>query len=101
MKILEYKMDANDNGNEIVPNFINHSDCGHFHNPANFSYVGIALSERVYVPFTVTELTRATLKTRCHTTGIMMELIDEELVQMTNEDINAIIDIFCDDRSII
>ena len=100
MRIYEYMNNANDNGNEVVPNFIDHSDCGHFFNPADFSYVGARLSERVYVPSEVTELTRASLKTRCKIAGVMMKLVDEELVQMTNEEIDAIVDIFCNDRNI-
>lgn len=103
MELLEYKMDANHEGNEIVPTFVSRSDNGHFFNPSNFTYVGSRLSERVKVPDSVTVLSRADLKTRCKIAGVMMELSDpndpeSELVQMSNEDIDTLIDAFCDAR---
>lgn len=100
MKIFEYKNSANEAGNEIVPCFIKNSDCGHFHNPADFSYIGIGLSDRVYVPDSVTELTRASLKTRCYTAGVMMKLVNEVPTQMTNAEIDVVINSFCDGRNI-
>lgn len=103
MELLEYKMDANHEGNEIVPTFISRSDNGHFYNPSNYTYVGSRLSNKVKVPDSVTILTRISLKTRCKIAGVMMKLSDpndpeSQLVQMSNEEIDSVVDAFCNAR---
>lgn len=100
MELLEYKMDANDFGNLIHPNWIDKTDCGHFYNPDNFTYVGVRLSNKVKVPESVTKLTKEELLIRCKIPGIMVLYVDEQPVQMTDEEIEVIVDQFCLDRNI-
>ena len=100
MRIYEYKMDSNGQ-NEVVPGCIDHSDCGHFYNPANYTYVGVRFSDKVKVPDTMVELTRAALKVRCKIAGVMMQQVGESQVQMSDSDIDAAVDAFCDARSVV
>jgi len=103
-ELLEYKMDANDHGNLIHPNWIDHTDCGHFYNENNHTYVGVRLSPKVKVPDSVAKLTKEQLITRCKIPGIMVnvEVDGEEVIvtQMPDLDIEAAINQFCEDREI-
>lgn len=105
MRIYEYKHDANDCGNEIVPCCISHSDCDHFYNPANHTFIGARLSDRVKVPDTMVELDKAGLLARCKIAGIMMKntgtMEEPVMTQMTDEEIAVIVDEFCAARSIV
>ena len=100
MEILEFKFDANQEGNLVLPGFVNHQDGAYFYNPANHSWIGLRLCAEVKVPDSVVKLTRATLKTRCYASGIMMKEINGEPVQMTQAEIDSAIDAWCDARSI-
>lgn len=100
MEILEYKNDANNCGNAIVPGFVNPSDCGFFHNPANYTFIGTRLAAWVKVPDSIVKLSRSELKTRNQASGIMMKMVDDEPVQMTEQEINDAVDEWCNARNI-
>lgn len=103
-ELLEYKMDANDHGNLIVPNWIDHSDCNHFYNENNHTYVGVRLSPLVKVPDSVTKLSKAQLIERLKIPGVMVYIEEVEgetvITQMTDEEIETIANQFCEDRDI-
>lgn len=100
MKALEYKMHANNEGNRMEPYFISKQVNGLYANPADYTMIGLSLGDDIYVPDEVTQLTRAELKTRCYQAGIMMKSVDNAPVQMSEEEIDAAINAFCDEHSI-
>ena len=65
MPVIEYKFQISETGRNVIPGYV--EDRGHWHNPADHTYVGWVKAEadrEYWVPDTVTELTKAEAVTR-------------------------------------
>ncbi|MDZ4810766.1 MAG: hypothetical protein SGI96_21225 [Bacteroidota bacterium] len=97
MTILEFKYDANGEGNSVIPNWANHSIAPMFYKAANHTHVGIRLSDAIKVPDAVLRIAdRAALKTRNRGAGLQKLDVDGvTLIAMTNAECDAATDVWC------
>jgi hypothetical protein len=98
-KAIEYKMDANSEGNAVVPGFISRRVNGKFVNNTNHTMIGLRLADWVKVPDSVTQMTRAELKVRNRAAGLT-KLVDGEPVAMSDAECDEATDAFCDEHGI-
>jgi len=78
--IVEYKLNKSENGNMIVPPWV--QDCGYFFDPIKKTYIGFVASENnreFYVPDTVTYLTVDEVKTRVRNIPMRKPMTNEFL----------------------
>lgn len=97
--ILEYKMDRSREGILVVPSWV---ECGGFmFNPANKTFVGFSPSVREYkIPDSVTNLTLAQAKTRAQTIHAATPFKDREGVDLTTEQVDAMVDAIVSENDI-
>lgn len=96
--ILEYML-IRESGAKRAPSWV--EDGGYFVNPDNNTMVGWSpnLADRdYYVPDSVTELTRAELKTRVRSIDANYPMLDNEDNELSDSAIDAIVDAWCDDH---
>ena len=96
--ILEYML-IREAGAKRAPSWV--EDGGYFVNPDNNTMVGWSpnLADRdYYVPDSVTELTRAELKTRVRSIDANYPMLDDEDNELSDSAIDAIVDAWCDDH---
>ncbi len=96
--ILEYML-VREAGAKLAPSWV--EDGGYFLNPDNNTMVGWSpdLADRdYYVPDSVTELTRAQLKTRVRGIDADHPMLDIDGNELTDSAIDALVDAWCDDR---
>jgi len=94
--ILEYML-IREAGAKRAPSWV--EDGGYFVNPDNNTMVGWSpnLADRdYYVPDSVTELTRAELKTRVRGVDSNYPMLDEEGNELSDSAVDAIVDAWCD-----
>ena len=94
--ILEYML-IREAGAKRAPSWV--EDGGYFSNPDNNTMVGWSpdLANRdYYVPDSVTELTRAELKTRVRGIDSNYPRLDEEGNELSDSAVDAIVDAWCD-----
>lgn len=94
MQILEYKLHATSEG-MTCPHWV--MDGGYFHNPDNYTLVGVAESpNEFYIPDTVTVLNLAELKTRqltIHAKHPITRILEDGSVDtLTNDEVEASVD---------
>lgn len=94
--ILEYML-VREAGAKRAPSWV--EDGGYFLNPDNNTMVGWSpdLADRdYYVPDSVTELTRAQLKTRVRDIDAKHPMLDTDGSELSDTAINAMVDAWCD-----
>lgn len=94
--ILEYML-VREAGAKRAPSWV--EDGGYFLNPDNNTMVGWSpdLADRdYYVPDSVTELTRAELKTRVRSIDSNYPMLDIEGNELSDSAVDAIVDAWCD-----
>ncbi len=94
--ILEYML-IRESGVKRAPSWV--EDGGYFLNPDDNTMVGWSpnLADRdYYVPDSVTELTRAELKTRVRGIDANHPMLDEDGNELSDSAIDAIVDAWCD-----
>lgn len=99
MQILEFKMDANQEGNAVIPGFVSHSISPAFFKAENYSYISLRLSEAFKVPDSVNRIaSRADLKTRNRGAGLLKPDLENpgQFLEMSNEECDAATDSWCD-----
>ena len=102
MKIVEYKLHVNPDRTMTAPAWIKGG--GHFHNPDDHTMIAVLADEEqvYYIPDTLTEYTVAELKTRqlaIHAKYPCQKLDGEDSVDMTNTEVEAMIDQWVTDNS--
>jgi hypothetical protein len=96
--ILEYML-IREAGAKRAPSWV--EDGGYFSNPDNNTIVGWSpdLADRdYYVPDSVTELTRAELKTRVRGIDANYPMLDDEENELSDSAIDALVDAWWDDH---
>ena len=94
--IIEYML-IREAGKKLAPSWV--EDGGYFSDPDNSTLIGWSpdLANRdYYVPDSVTELTRAELKTRVKAIDAIYPMLDADGNEMSDEDIDARVDAWCD-----
>lgn len=101
-KAIEYKQEANFEGNAVVPGFISKQVNGRFLNESNYSMIGLRLAAWVKVPDSVSQFTRADLITRNRAAGLMKADPNdpEAQVAMSEAECDAASNAFCDEHDI-
>ena len=96
--ILEYML-IRELDRKRVPSWV--EDGGYFMDPDNNTLIGWSpdLANRdYYVPDSVTELTRAELKTRVRGINANYPMTDQDGNELSDSAIDAIVDAWCDDH---
>ena len=103
MPVIEYKFQISETGRNVIPGYV--EDRGHWHNPADHTYVGWVKAEadrEYWVPDTIEELTKAELVTRVlgmHAAVPMKAVDDDDAmteVDMTNDQVTAMVEAWYD-----